>query len=126
MSASLEVRSPFLDYRVVEFARSLPIEFRYQPKNKKRILKDLLFKHVPKEMFDRPKKGFSVPIEEWFRNELKDFMYDLLSEKNIKLIDQIDMNEVEKILAEHVNGKKNNAVSIWNLIVLTQWLKNNG
>ena len=125
MSASLEVRSPFLDYKVIEFARTLPVDFRYQSGNKKRILKDLLYKYVPKEMMDRPKQGFAVPVEVWFRNELKDYVQDTLSVKNLQQIDNIDIPLIQNKIKQHITGASNHQYLIWNLIVLINWLQYN-
>ncbi|HLV14703.1 MAG TPA: asparagine synthase (glutamine-hydrolyzing), partial [Xanthomarina sp.] len=80
MAFSLEARSPLLDYRVVEFARSLPTSFKFKGKNQKRILKEVLYQYVPKEIFDRPKSGFGIPLSHWFRTDLRDFVLSELSE----------------------------------------------
>ncbi|NCD70554.1 asparagine synthase (glutamine-hydrolyzing) [Mucilaginibacter agri] len=124
MSASLEVRSPLLDYRIIEFARTLPVDFRYQKGNKKRILKDLTYKFIPKEMLDRPKTGFTMPFEEWFRDKLKPFVYDTITEENLKLI-PLDLNTkyILNSIDLHMQRKKNFYPTIWNLIVLITWLK---
>src|SRR5690606_2789341 len=82
MTSSLEARAPLLDYRVVEFARSLPTSFKFKGKNQKRILKEVLYKYVPKHIFDRPKAGFSMPFSEWFKTDLKDFVLSELSDEN--------------------------------------------
>jgi asparagine synthase (glutamine-hydrolysing) len=124
MSASLEVRSPFLDYRVIEFARTLPIEYRYQKGNKKRILKDLLYKYAPRELFDRPKKGFGVPLDNWFRKELKEYLNDTLTKENLNLIEGINSDVVKQKLKEHQSGKYNHSAVIWNLLVMINWIKN--
>ena len=89
MAYSLEARSPMLDYRVVEYAQKLPTSYKYVHNNQKRILKDILYKHVPKEIFDRPKAGFEIPFKEWFRKDLKDFVLTSLDSKNLLTIPEI-------------------------------------
>lgn len=122
MAYSLEARSPFLDYRVVEFARSLPTEFKFTKNNQKRILKDILYQHVPKNLFDRPKAGFTMPFKEWFRNELKSYVLDELNEEGLKTIPGIHVEQVQKMIMEHMNGKWNRSSIIWKLLVLKQYL----
>ena len=125
MAYSLEARAPLMDYNIVDFARSLPTDFKYKKGNKKRILKDLLYKHVPKEIFDRPKAGFTMPFKEWFRHELKDFVLTELSEQNLKSIPGIKPSEVTKMINQHMNGSWNRYGTIWRILVLKQWLNNN-
>ena len=123
MSSSMEVRSPFLDYRVIEFARTLPINFRYRKGNKKRILKDLAYKHIPKELLDRPKTGFAIPFEEWFRKDLKSYVYDTITKDSLSKI-PVDLN-IKYIMDSidlHMSKKKNFYSSIWYFIVLINWL----
>ena len=126
MAYSLEARAPLLDYRIVEFARSLPTHFKFQNKNQKRILKDVLYKHVPKEIFDRPKAGFTMPFKEWFKTDLKDYVLTELSLENLGEIPGIKPNEVMKMINQHMDGTWNRYGLIWQLIILRQWLKNNG
>ena len=86
MAFSLEARAPLMDYRVIEFARSLPTNFKYIAKNQKRILKDVLYEYAPKEFFDRPKAGFTMPFANWFTNELKDLVLSELDDEGLKKI----------------------------------------
>ena len=125
MAFSLESRSPLMDYRVMEFSRSLPTAFKYANGNQKRILKDLLFDRVPAHMFDRPKAGFTMPFQHWFRNELKDYVMDNLSADNLKNIPGIHVKRTQEIINEHMTGKWNRYPQIWKLLVLSQWLIKN-
>ena len=79
MANSLEVRNPFLDSRVFDFAWSLPLDQKWQPGNAKRILKRILYRHVPRHLVDRPKMGFGIPLREWLRGPLRDWAEDLLN-----------------------------------------------
>ena len=125
MAFSLEVRAPLMDYRVVEFARSLPTSFKYDHKGvKKKILKSLLFDRFPKTLFDRPKSGFGMPLNSWFRTRLKDYVQDTLSANALENIPNLNMPVVNKMIQEHMNGTANRSVLIWNLIVMANWQKN--
>ncbi len=125
MAYSLEARSPFLDYRIVELAQTLPTDFKYQTGNQKRILKDILFEHVPASYFNRPKSGFGMPLETWFRKDLKDLVLSELSSQNLKEIPGIESQIVEKMIREHMNGYWNHSTLIWKLLVLKQWMSKN-
>lgn len=125
MAYSLETRAPLLDYRVVDFARAIPTDFKFNKNNQKRILKDVLYKHVPKEFFDRPKSGFTMPFKEWFKNELKDYVLSELNETGLKTIPGINVQEVQSCIQQHMNGTWNRYPMIWSLLVLKQWLKHN-
>ncbi|OQD43083.1 asparagine synthase (glutamine-hydrolyzing) [Croceivirga radicis] len=126
MAFSLEARSPLLDYRVVEYAQKLPTNFKYQKGNQKRILKEILYDHVPKAIFDRPKSGFAIPFQEWFKDELKTYVYDSLNESQLNKIPNINKNVVLNKIENHMQSKENNYSLIWKLIILKQWLDKNG
>lgn len=125
MAYSLEARSPFMDYRIVEFARSLPTEYKFKGKNQKRILKDVLYQYVPKEYFDRPKAGFTMPFENWFRKELKEYVLTELDTKSLMEIPGINYQDVSNKIKKHMDGNANHYPLIWKLLVLKQWLNNN-
>lgn len=123
MAFSLEARTPLVDYRVVEFSQKIPFKYKYENGSGKNILKDILYDYLPKEIFDRPKSGFTVPLKNWFRNELKDYVYETLSEKNLKKIDDININYVKQMIENHMNGKENNYHQIWTLISYIKWME---
>src|SRR5690606_9692822 len=126
MAYSLETRAPLLDHRVVEFSRSIPTDFKFDKSNQKRILKDILYKHVPKELFERPKAGFTMPFKEWFKTDLKQFVLSELNEESLKNIPGINVTEVQKCIQQHMDGNWNRYPMIWSLLILKQWLKRNG
>lgn len=126
MAYSLEARAPLMDYRVIEFARNLPTNFKYHKNNQKRILKDLLYKHVPSEIFQRPKAGFTMPFEEWFRKDLKTLVLDELSRENLEKIPGINVDKVLLMINQHMEESWNRYPIIWKLLVLKQWLDTNG
>ena len=122
MAVSLEARSPLMDYRIVDFARSLPTHFKFEGQNQKRILKDILYKYVPKEYFDRPKAGFTMPFEAWFRTDLKDLVMSELNADSLKDIPGIHTKVVQKKIAQHMKGDWDRSPIIWKLLVLKKWL----
>ncbi|PWI29248.1 asparagine synthase (glutamine-hydrolyzing) [Flavobacteriaceae bacterium LYZ1037] len=126
MAYSLEARAPLMDYRVVDFARSLPTRFKFKGQTQKRILKDVLYKYVPEHIFDRPKSGFGMPLAKWFRTDLKEYVLAELSNDNLKQIPGIDAKIVSKYIKQHMDGSWDYFPIIWQLLVLKQWLDNNG
>ncbi len=124
MAFSLETRAPLMDYRVIEFSRSLPTNFKLENGIQKRILKDLLFDHVPPNYFNRPKAGFSMPFKTWFKNDLKAYVLDSLTKIELQNIPGINVRRTLEIIEEHMSGKWNRSTQIWKLLVLVQWLKN--
>ena len=123
MAFSLESRAPLLDYRVIEFSRRIPVNFKYTKGNKKRILKDILADYLPQNLYDRPKKGFGAPLNYWFRNELKSYVLDMLSDENLKDIPNININRVKNLIDLHMTNKLDSSVLIWDLVILIQWKK---
>ena len=123
MAFSLESRAPLLDYRIIEFSRSLPTHFKYSLGNQKRILKDVLYQYLPSEIFNRPKSGFTMPFKEWFKSELKEYVLDNLSYSELQKIPGINVPRTQEIIQEHMTGKWNRYPQIWKLLVLSQWLK---
>lgn len=124
MAFSLEVRSPFYDHEIIEFSRSLPIKFKYTGGNKKRILKDLLKPYINNSDFlNRKKAGFTMPFALWFQKELKDFVMDELTEKNLNNIPNLNVKEAKRIIKEHIVDKSyNHYPKIWNLIVVSKFI----
>ena len=123
MAFSLEARAPLMDYRIVEFARSLPTDFKYQNGVAKRILKDILHEYVPKNLFERPKAGFAMPLKHWFRGELKNYVLDTLTLKNLSAIPNLNIAVAQKKINQHMSGIANQETLIWYLLVLVNWLK---
>lgn len=125
MAFSLEVRSPLMDFEIIEFSRKIPTAYKYQfGDGKKKILKALLYDYLPKEFFDRKKAGFGVPLGKWFRTILKDHVQHTLSIENLILIEKIiDVKECLKLVNDHLEGKWDHTSRIWNLMVLIDWLK---
>lgn len=121
MAYSVEVRSPFLDYRIIEFARQLPVSFRYQKNYRKRILRDILSEYIPNEVFDRPKKGFSIPLGDWLKTDLKDEVYRVLTDEFLATVPNLDVKKFKKQLNDHMEGKSAHFFNIWKLYVYGKW-----
>lgn len=121
MAVSLETRVPFLDQRVYEFAWKLPFHYKIRNGEGKWILKQLLNKYVPKNLIDRPKMGFGVPVDSWLRGPLKDWGADLLQDKNLLAHGLFDIREVQKKWNEHVSGKRNWQYYLWDILMFQQW-----
>lgn len=124
MAVSLETRVPLLDKDVVEFAWTLPIEYLRDEKVGKKVLRDVLYRYVPKELLDRPKKGFSVPVSKWLKedDELRAWAEELLDEKSIKNQGLLDADVVGQIWKDFIeNG--NWRPQIWYVLMLECWIK---
>lgn len=121
MSVSLEGREPFLDQHIIEWAAQLPMEYKYNNGNKKYILKEIVHQYIPKEMMDRPKMGFGIPIASWLEHELKPFVDQYLDEAFIQKQDIFNNEEVQQIRKAFYNGKKERAEKIWFLLMFQMW-----
>jgi len=121
MYSSLEARAPFLDYRLVDFANSLPSSFKLKWFKSKYIFKKAMENKLPDRIIHRKKKGFGIPLAGWLRGELRDYMFKSLSENNINEIGFIDYGIVRRLIEEHLSGKMDNKKILWNLIVFQNW-----
>ncbi|MEK9629129.1 MAG: asparagine synthase (glutamine-hydrolyzing) [Nitrospinota bacterium] len=125
MGVGLEVRVPLLDHKVIEFGWSLPIEYKIHGNEPKWILKQLLSKYVPENLFDRPKMGFGVPIDSWLRGPLKKWSEDLLNESDIGREGYLNAGLVTRTWKEHLSKKYNWQYLLWNVLTFQAWLRNN-
>jgi asparagine synthase (glutamine-hydrolysing) len=123
MSVSLEGREPFLDQKIIEWAAQLPSEYKYHNGQKKYILKQIVHKYIPKEIMERPKMGFGIPIESWLKAELKDLVGDYLSEENLRSHGLFNIAEVKKLVSEFFGGRTEKHVKIWYLLMFQMWYK---
>ncbi|CAN5676744.1 asparagine synthase (glutamine-hydrolyzing) [soil metagenome] len=123
MANSLEARSPFLDHKLIEFAASLPEHLKLRGVETKSLLKKVAARLVPKEVIYRRKMGFGVPIGQWFRGEMKDFVRDvLLSEKSLHR-GIIDPAVQRRYVDEHTTGERDHAFQLWTLLMLELWYR---
>lgn len=123
MAVSLESREPFLDHRLIEWAAQLPDEYKYLNGTKKRILKDIVHKHIDPSLMDRPKMGFAIPIESWLQNELKDLVELYLSKHRIDAEGIFHWSEIEQLKNRFYAGRKEFGVKIWYLLCFQMWLE---
>lgn len=121
MSVGLEGRDPLLDNKIIEYASQLPYNFKYRNKTSKYILRKILSKHLPQNLIDRPKMGFGVPVEKWFKSELKHYYLQYLDRKIIEKEDIFNPIEVEKLLKNYLNGNPINHNKLWFLFIFQQW-----
>jgi len=121
MGVSLETRVPLLDHRVVEFAAALPMAMKIRNGQSKWLLRQVLYKYVPKEMIERPKMGFGIPLEGWLRNELRDWVEALLDKQSLKEAGFFDVQLVYKKWEEHLSGKRNWQHLLWNVLMFQAW-----
>ncbi len=124
MSVSLETRAPFLDHEIYSFAWSLPLSYKFSQGNGKRILKNILYKYVDRNLVDRPKMGFGVPVGEWLKGPLKDWAADLLDPTIIKEQENFCSKKIQKVWHEHISGDRNWQNQLWTILMYQSWHKN--
>ena len=122
MGVSLETRVPLIDKRIVEFSWRLPEKLRVHDGKGKWILRQILSRHVPQDLFEGPKKGFSVPLGEWLRGPLRDWAGDLLSESRLTRQGFFDPGSVQKKWADHLKGRFQWQTTLWAILMFQAWL----
>jgi len=121
MAASLELRPPFLDHRLVELAFSLPSRLKVRGRTTKWVVKEVARRHLPPEIVDRRKVGFRVPLDAWFRGELESMAWDVLTSSNSIVSSLMDSRPVRQLLERHRSGRANEEMRIWTLLCLEVW-----
>lgn len=121
MSVGLETRVPLLDPDVVNFAWSLPSSMKIKDGDKKWLLKKILYKHVPKNLIDRPKMGFGIPLDEWLLGPLSEWAEHLLDKQQIHASGVFDEAQVSKLWNEHKKRKYNRANELWSILMFQSW-----
>ncbi|VAW60716.1 Asparagine synthetase [glutamine-hydrolyzing], partial [hydrothermal vent metagenome] len=125
MGVSLESRVPLLDYRVAEFAWSLPMSMKIHNGKEKYILRNLLSRYVPTEMFDRPKMGFAVPVGEWIKTPLLDWAENLLDKNKMQQQGFLNVDYVHRLWEQHKSNQFDHNFFMWKVLMFQAWLENN-
>lgn len=121
MANGLEIRVPLLDHRVIEFTAQLPESLKYRNGKGKYLLKKLLSRFLPLELFERPKMGFGIPLEQWLRKELKELMLDYLSPGRLKNNGTFNPVFVDQCITEHLKGTSNHHHRLWAILMWEMW-----
>jgi len=121
MAVALEARVPLIDHRVVEFCWRLPRDTMVRGSTSKWILRQILYRHVPPSLIERPKMGFDIPLGEWLRGPLRDWSETLLDERRLREAGLLDHTMVRRVWQEHVDGKRNWQHLLWDVLMLEAW-----
>jgi len=123
MSVSLEARAPFLDHRLIEHAWKLPLDMKVRNGQGKWVLRQILYRHVPRELVERPKTGFAMPIADWLRGPLRDWVETLLDKNKIHEQGYLKYAPVKQKWDEHLSGQRNWQYDLWDVLMFQAWLE---
>jgi asparagine synthase (glutamine-hydrolysing) len=123
MSVSLEGREPFLDQTIIEWAAQLPNDYKYHDGEKKYIVKQIVYQYIPKEMIERKKMGFGIPVEKWLNNELKELVQEYLSENKLNEHKLFNTGYVQKLTTDFFKGRTDLYLKIWYLLMFQMWFE---
>ena len=121
MAVGLEARVPLIDHRVVEFAWRLPRAAKIRGGVSKWLLRQVLYRHVPKALVERPKMGFSVPLGDWLRGPLRPWAENLLAEQRLRQAGFFDAARVRQVWDAHLSGRRNHEYMLWNVLMFESW-----
>jgi asparagine synthase (glutamine-hydrolysing) len=125
MSRSLEARVPLLDHRVLEFAWRLPTSFKVRPGKSKWMLRQLLEKHVPPTLYERPKTGFAIPLHQWLRGPLKPWALELIRPERLRQEGLLQADAIHQKWEEHQAGIRNWQHPLWTVLMFQAWWEKN-
>lgn len=123
MAASLETRVPMLDHHVYAFARRLPVNYLVRDGQGKWLLRQLLYRYVPRELIERPKKGFSVPLAQWLRGPLREWGDALLAPARLREGGLFHVAPIQRKWQEHVSGRRDWSTHLWSVLMVQAWLE---
>lgn len=121
MAVGLEVHCPFLDHRIAEFAARIPIGMNIRGGTGKHVLRGVLYREAPRELFERPKAGFGVPVGEWIKGPLREWAEDLLDDRTLQIEGWLDARIVRKRWEQHLSGQRESGQAIWSILMFQAW-----
>lgn len=121
MAHSIEARVPLLDQKLIEFVQTIPVSLKLRGQTTKHILKQAMADLIPNEIINRPKMGFGVPLRKWLNNELREMLYDTLTDQQARQRGLLDPRAVQALLDEHQRGRRDNSLHLWGLLTLELW-----
>jgi asparagine synthase (glutamine-hydrolysing) len=122
MAVSLETRVPLLDPEIVEFAWTLPLDLKLRNGTSKWLLREVLYRHVPRALIERPKMGFGVPLDSWLRGPLREWADDLLDERRLRSDNYFEVEPVRRAWTGHLGGQPGLGLKIWTILMFQSWL----
>jgi asparagine synthase (glutamine-hydrolysing) len=125
MACGLETRVPFLDHRVVELAWQLPLHMKIRGNTSKWALRQVLYKYVPKELIERPKAGFAIPVGQWLRGPLREWAQELIDPARLQRQGYLHPEPIQKVWHEHLSGKRDHTPKLWAVLMFQAWLERN-
>jgi asparagine synthase (glutamine-hydrolysing) len=123
MRVGLEARVPMLDHRLVEFAWEIPLSMKFRDGSGKHILKRLLERYVPRQLFERPKMGFGIPVDSWLRGPLKDWAASYLAQTDHPTHEFFNRAEIDATWREHLGGRIDRGGQLWTILMFDSWLQ---
>jgi len=121
MSVSIEAREPLLDHKIIEFSASIPSSLKYKNGVGKYLLKKVLYKHIPKELIERPKSGFQIPLYEWLKSDLKEVLDFYLDSEKLAESGIYNVDEIVKLKNDYYEGKSVNISLLWFVLMYEMW-----
>jgi len=126
MAVSLETRVPFLDHHVAAAAARVPMDQKIAGATTKQILRTILYRHAPREMFERPKAGFAMPVGTWLRGPLRDWAEDLLDPARMRQEGYLDAAPIQRRWQNHLAGRAEDTQALWPVLMFQAWLRQGG
>lgn len=122
MAASIETRVPMIDHRIVELSWRMPLDFKIRNGQGKWLLREVLYRHVPKELIERPKQGFGVPLDSWLRGPLREWAESLIDSSRLRQEGYFHPAPIRQMWDEHLSGRRNWQHHLWNVLMFQAWL----
>jgi asparagine synthase (glutamine-hydrolysing) len=121
MAVALETRVPFLDHRVAELAARIPLSMKVRDGRGKHVVRELLYGLVPRELMERPKSGFAIPVGQWIKGPLRSWAEDLLDPSLLRSQGWFDANAVQTRWRQHLTGQRDSSIAIWSILMFQSW-----